>query len=333
MEVVISMATKEISNFYFFKSKTVLGKEVPKPKKGTTNLYLVGCLDCKNKFALRGRGKAYLARSGDAKSVPEITKDELVGNDIYARIKICPRCKSEDHYATLRKYTGTVQGKERLERAIKKLNEELDFGAFHFLNTREIEKVVTHQTKYESLVESWLLIGTANLPVPEKNGEPDFPKFHSFLGKNNVYPVNQSPGQSYFPRNIKGEYCGFYFIGSEARFGTKGPYLILKRRTGPGNYIYYKGRLNLSDSKEEVLAHVDGVGIKEDDVSHRERIPDDTQIFIWNRDGGACVKCGSRENLAFDHIIPYSLGGSNSRRNLQLLCDSCNSKKGSKIGG
>ena len=65
----------------------------------------------------------------------------------------------------------------------------------------------------------------------------------------------------------------------------------------------------------------------------RTAIPDDVQILVWNRDGGKCVKCGSQELLEFDHIIPFSKGGSNSARNIQLLCQACNRTKLDKIGG
>ena len=53
---------------------------------------------------------------------------------------------------------------------------------------------------------------------------------------------------------------------------------------------------------------------------------------VWNRDGGKCVKCGSNENLEFDHIIPFSKGGGNTYRNIQLLCEPCNRTKSNKIG-
>ncbi|MGG5505071.1 HNH endonuclease [Myroides odoratimimus] len=45
-----------------------------------------------------------------------------------------------------------------------------------------------------------------------------------------------------------------------------------------------------------------------------------------------CVKCGSKNRLEFDHIIPYSEGGSNTYRNIQLLCENCNRVKSNKIG-
>jgi hypothetical protein len=70
----------------------------------------------------------------------------------------------------------------------------------------------------------------------------------------------------------------------------------------------------------------------QDAARQRERIPDSVKSFVWNRDGGKCVKCGSKEKLEFDHIIPFSKGGSNTARNLQLLCEECNRKKGNKIG-
>lgn len=64
----------------------------------------------------------------------------------------------------------------------------------------------------------------------------------------------------------------------------------------------------------------------------REPIPQEIQNKVWNRDGGKCVKCGSQEKLEFDHIIPFSKGGSNTYRNLQLLCEKCNRQKNNKIG-
>ena len=54
--------------------------------------------------------------------------------------------------------------------------------------------------------------------------------------------------------------------------------------------------------------------------------------LVWNRDAGKCRECGSNEKLEFDHIIPFSRGGSNTYRNVQLLCEPCNRKKTSKIG-
>jgi hypothetical protein len=64
---------------------------------------------------------------------------------------------------------------------------------------------------------------------------------------------------------------------------------------------------------------------------NREPIPKEVMNQVWNRDGGACVQCGSRENLEFDHIIPVSKGGATTYRNLQLLCKECNAKKSNNI--
>ena len=64
----------------------------------------------------------------------------------------------------------------------------------------------------------------------------------------------------------------------------------------------------------------------------RERIPEEVQVYVWNRDGGKCVRCGEQELLEYDHIIPVSKGGSNTARNIQLLCQKCNREKGANIG-
>ena len=63
----------------------------------------------------------------------------------------------------------------------------------------------------------------------------------------------------------------------------------------------------------------------------RQPIPDDVKMFVWQRDGGRCIKCGSQENLEFDHIIPLAKGGSNTSRNIQLLCEKCNRSKGANL--
>jgi hypothetical protein len=64
----------------------------------------------------------------------------------------------------------------------------------------------------------------------------------------------------------------------------------------------------------------------------RESIPQDVMDKVWNRDGGKCAKCGSQENLEFDHIIPFSKGGATTYRNMQLLCKKCNIDKTNNIG-
>jgi HNH endonuclease len=63
----------------------------------------------------------------------------------------------------------------------------------------------------------------------------------------------------------------------------------------------------------------------------REAIPRVAQREVWQRDGGRCVECGTKEKLCFDHIVPFSRGGSNTIRNLQLLCERCNCSKGNRI--
>lgn len=63
----------------------------------------------------------------------------------------------------------------------------------------------------------------------------------------------------------------------------------------------------------------------------RTAIPRDVQREVWRRDQGRCIQCGSQERLEIDHMIPVSKGGSNTARNLQLLCEMCNRSKGNRI--
>lgn len=63
----------------------------------------------------------------------------------------------------------------------------------------------------------------------------------------------------------------------------------------------------------------------------RQAISSAVRREVWRRDEGRCVKCGGRERLEYDHIIPVSKGGSNTARNIELLCESCNRSKSDSI--
>lgn len=108
----------------------------------------------------------------------------------------------------------------------------------------------------------------------------------------------------------------------------------------------YNGVFHLVDSWQELsnarsvfkfkLAAVEG----EEDFSApvpkqsraRRVIPTSVKLEAWKLDGGKCTKCGSTEDLHFDHIIPWSKGGSSSTPdNIQLLCGKHNLEKYDRI--
>ncbi|MEK7775113.1 MAG: HNH endonuclease signature motif containing protein [Candidatus Zixiibacteriota bacterium] len=61
-------------------------------------------------------------------------------------------------------------------------------------------------------------------------------------------------------------------------------------------------------------------------------IPSEIKQTVWKRDHGCCKICGAVDNLHFDHIIPYSKGGTSlSAENVQILCARHNLQKSDKI--
>jgi len=89
----------------------------------------------------------------------------------------------------------------------------------------------------------------------------------------------------------------------------------------------YKFRLELSD-----IDIVNEYDLSQSDIEHNRLIPASVKLEVWKRDKGRCVICGSSDNLHFDHIIPYSKGGSSlTAANIQLLCARHNIAKRDKI--
>ncbi len=68
------------------------------------------------------------------------------------------------------------------------------------------------------------------------------------------------------------------------------------------------------------------------DLTHNRIIPSSVKLEVWKRDGGKCVKCGSKDNLHYDHILPFSKGGTSLKAdNIQLLCARHNLQKRDRI--
>ena len=65
---------------------------------------------------------------------------------------------------------------------------------------------------------------------------------------------------------------------------------------------------------------------------HPRYFSKEVQREVFERDKEQCVRCGCKDNIQFDHIIPFSKGGASSSNNCQILCQSCNLRKSNKIG-
>lgn len=89
-------------------------------------------------------------------------------------------------------------------------------------------------------------------------------------------------------------------------------------------------------TKEEVELEVDKlyrnwIGKQKKKMFTRGGVNKDLRTLVLERNNYTCQICGSKKELAVDHIIPFSKGGSNHPDNLQALCKTCNIKKHAKF--
>jgi hypothetical protein len=98
-------------------------------------------------------------------------------------------------------------------------------------------------------------------------------------------------------------------------------------REAVGARNVFKFRLEINDSVSDGLNSAENA-----ELDHTRLIPSSVKVAVWERDRGKCVRCNRSDNLHFDHVIPFSKGGSSLViENIQLLCARHNLRKRDRI--
>lgn len=98
------------------------------------------------------------------------------------------------------------------------------------------------------------------------------------------------------------------------------------RDLSDGGYYYASTPFQIPD-----FIPVSAFEISEREQPYRKKpIPTELRWAVFRRDDYRCVKCGYDADLTADHIEPEVKGGRAGIDNLQTLCRSCNSKKGTR---
>jgi len=141
----------------------------------------------------------------------------------------------------------------------------------------------------------------------------------------------------------------FHKAAKDYKLGLKNPDIVkvyekIKKGIWSDNgYFHLVDSWQESDENRKIfkfkLVAVESVSSDEspedeyDTDSKRSRIiPTPIKLEVWKRDGGKCVTCGASDELHFDHILPFSKGGTSMKvENIQLLCARHNLEKSSNI--
>ncbi len=106
--------------------------------------------------------------------------------------------------------------------------------------------------------------------------------------------------------------------------------MILRYEVGGKRYLFITNFL-----KHQMPHHKEAASLippppgSDQATRHVYDVSSEKRAAVLDRDGLACLRCGSQTELSIDHIKPLSCGGDNSLENLQTLCKACNSAKGS----
>ncbi len=94
----------------------------------------------------------------------------------------------------------------------------------------------------------------------------------------------------------------------------------IERNSGRGVFKFYLQPVEIKTLKKEKL------------IPFNRIIPTQVKIEVWKRDEGHCIICGAKQNLHYDHDLPFSKGGTSlTSQNVRILCLKCNLRKSNKI--
>lgn len=138
----------------------------------------------------------------------------------------------------------------------------------------------------------------------------------------------------------------FHQAAQDYRKGLREPERVRVYEKIRAGIWFYNGMFQLVDSWQEHDGHrrvfkfkliaveenTSAIGTPAIDTERRRVIPTSVKLEVWKRDDGKCAMCGSTDELHFDHIIPFSKGGTSLKAdNVQLLCARHNLEKRDRI--
>ena len=111
------------------------------------------------------------------------------------------------------------------------------------------------------------------------------------------------------------------------------------KRTQINDWRLQSALISLHNGSTPRLARLASEGIpfperivlKNEKQRRRKSLTNAVMQEVWIRDGGKCIECGSMDDIEFDHMIPFSKGGSSTPDNLRILCRKCNRSRGNRI--
>ena len=166
----------------------------------------------------------------------------------------------------------------------------------------------------------------------------------------NIHPIPKTVDQQKFtPKGSLTNNGKFYDAAEAYKNGQKGPDIVrvyekVKKGIWVDNGYFHLVDAWLENDDTRQVFKFKLTAIESDDLDapaqdekpsdkkHSRIIPTIVKLEVWKRDGGKCVTCGAKDELHFDHILPYSKGGTSLKAdNIQLLCARHNLQKSDTI--
>jgi len=156
-------------------------------------------------------------------------------------------------------------------------------------------------------------------PDPKATDQPEF----SDNGRPTQNGLFHRAAQSHRHRNQEPERVRVYEKIRSGIWSYNGVFHLVDSWCEPsGGRSVFKFRLAAVEGEEDFTRPIPR------EILRRRIIPTAVKLIVWKRDGGSCVRCGATDELHFDHVVPYSRGGTSVvAENVQLLCARHNLQK------